>query len=350
MLVDLGWAEMPTSRGKLAAPGRAAVLLERAPDRARRGRRTGRSWSARGRRGRRRRCSTRPSCGRARPSRRADRARRRLQQPGPQRVGRPPARPRGRRCGRSGCGSRRGRRGSGSCAPCRRRRTGGSGRSSRGRGSRCCAGRRRRGRRGSRRSTSRSVGVVLDRVRPPRTGAIRMVVVRRQVGEHPADDFDVHGIVPADSPNPSECGSLRPLLGGRSAGRRPPPRRRAPRRGPVRACQSGGKPPHSNAYRRTPSMRWPLPAWGRSGHELETGGIVERAELGLRALAPAGADQHVDVVRRGAAARERLVDARADRRPRRSGASRAAASRAGSSSRMRWRVSSSQSWITCFSR
>src|SRR6516162_9684025 len=44
--------------------------------------------------------------------------------------------------------------------------------------------------------------------------------------------------------------------------------------------------------------------------QLEAGGFVERVELRFRALAPAGADEHVDIVGGGAAAGLRLVDAR----------------------------------------
>src|SRR6266849_8688832 len=44
--------------------------------------------------------------------------------------------------------------------------------------------------------------------------------------------------------------------------------------------------------------------------QLEAGRVVEGAELGLRALAPSGVDEHIDVVCGRAATRERLVDAR----------------------------------------
>jgi hypothetical protein len=42
----------------------------------------------------------------------------------------------------------------------------------------------------------------------------------------------------------------------------------------------------------------------------EAGRVIEGAKLGLGALATAGADEHVDVVRRGATPFERLLDAR----------------------------------------
>jgi hypothetical protein len=52
-------------------------------------------------------------------------------------------------------------------------------------------------------------------------------------------------------------------------------------------------------------------AIGRHGtREAEAGGGVEVAEFGFRALAAAGADEHVDVVRGGTAAFVRLLDAR----------------------------------------
>src|SRR5262245_44028255 len=44
--------------------------------------------------------------------------------------------------------------------------------------------------------------------------------------------------------------------------------------------------------------------------QLKAGRVVESPELGLRALAPSAVDEHIDVVRSGAPALERLFDAR----------------------------------------
>ena len=44
--------------------------------------------------------------------------------------------------------------------------------------------------------------------------------------------------------------------------------------------------------------------------QLEPGRIEERAKFHLLALPPAGGDQHVDVIRRRAAAQVRLIDPR----------------------------------------
>ena len=49
---------------------------------------------------------------------------------------------------------------------------------------------------------------------------------------------------------------------------------------------------------------------GDDARQPEAGGFVEHAELHFRSLAPAGADEHVDIVGCGAAAGVRLVDAR----------------------------------------
>ena len=135
------------------------------------------------------------------------------------------------------------RRRNGSCAACRRRRTGGTaGRSTGAPGSRCCAGRRRQRSSGISPIDVEIGRVVLDEVRLPRAGAVRVVVVEpASVDDTRPDDLDVH-----DPSSP--IGGPRSL--GADATTAPAPRRSGARR------REGGQPAGA------PDARW-KPRQGR---------------------------------------------------------------------------------------